>query len=215
MRRWYWRCRCCGFWPWSSPALSSECGPLPLGEGGQRRTGRRLRGGPQPALEALYQGLAVLVRPLVMPESPDLLVGESVYSLGDLIDVHLVVAGYREGGRLRGPLGALGRGVHGAGRGVGHRSDHACGGPSTRHRPLLDAPRSPFGTSPVLGEGGVEEVHVGSERLLGQRPSGLLLPVGLLGESPGGGAATLGLLPEVGSHELGELLGKTPLALPR
>src|SRR5215211_1164368 len=127
MRRWYWRCRCCGFWPWSSPALSSECGPLPLGEGGQRRTGRRLRGGPQPALEALYQGRAVLVRPLVIPESPDLLVGESVYSLGDLIDVHLVVAGYREGGRLRGPLGALGRGVHGAGRGVGHRSDYAWG----------------------------------------------------------------------------------------
>ena len=62
-----------------------------------------LRGDPQPALETLHQGLAVLLCPLVVPESPDLLGGESVYSLGDLLHVHLVVAGYREGGLLRSP----------------------------------------------------------------------------------------------------------------
>src|SRR5215203_5790309 len=145
----------------------------------------------QLAIEAIDQGFTVLVRLLVVPESPDLVVGKAVYPSGDLIHVHLVVAGNREGGRLRGPLDAPGGGVHRARCGVGHRSHHARSGLPARHRP-----------GPVLGEGGVEEVHVGSERFLCPRPSGLLLPVGLLGESLGTRAAGLGLLPEVAGAPL-------------
>src|SRR5215218_3039641 len=106
----------------------------------------------QLAIEAIDQGFTVLVRLLVVPESPDLVVGEAVYPSRDLLHVHLVVAGDREGGRLRGPLDAPGGGVHRARGGIGHRSQYASSGLPARYRPC-----------PVLGEGGVEEVHVGSE----------------------------------------------------
>src|SRR5215208_1096315 len=41
---------------------------------------------------------------LVGPELPDLLGAQNVEPRGDLIDVLLVVAGYRESGRRHGPL---------------------------------------------------------------------------------------------------------------
>ena len=63
------------------PAREEQRGTGASGPSAGRGRAVLLRGGPQPALEALYQGLAILVCLLVVPESPDLLVGESVYSL--------------------------------------------------------------------------------------------------------------------------------------
>src|SRR5215217_1706209 len=74
------------------------------------------------------------------------------------------------------------------------------------------APSSPVA---VAREGVVEELSVGFDRLPRQLLPGPSLPLCLLGEPFGTGAARLGLLPEVARNELGELAGALLLALCR
>lgn len=97
---------------------------------------------------------------LVIAHELELLHGEVLEASRDLLDVHLVVAGYREGSRPCRPFGELYRRVQGATRGVGHgagrRPKRARRGPPARHRPLLEALRDPLGTGPVAGEGDVQ-----------------------------------------------------------
>src|SRR5215207_6610303 len=142
---------------------------------------RLLVGSPYLAIHLLEERVALLVALLVIANLLQLLHGKVVQASRDLLHVHLVVAGYREGGRLRRPLGSLGRSVQGATRGVGHgagrRSQQAGRAPSTRHRPLLDAPHDLLGTRPVAGEGVVEEFRVGPDRLPRELLSGTRLAV--------------------------------------
>jgi hypothetical protein len=163
-----------------------------------------LRGDPQPALETLHQGLAVLLCPLIVPESPDLLGGESVYSLGDLLHVHLVVAGYREVAfsavpgrpRPRRPWCGLWRrsplptrlppSVHSPSPPPGTGRRWRRGSPCRPRRTLAPTPvRPPAACRPAL------RVAV--------RSSGHPRPA----------------FSEVVGHQLGELLGQALLALPR
>src|SRR5215217_4282774 len=180
---------------------------------------RLLLGSPYLAIHLLEERVALLVALLVIANLLQLLHGKVVQASRDLLHVHLVVAGYRENGRLRRPLGSLGRSVQGASRGVGHgagrRSQQACRAPPTRHRSLLDAPHDLLGTRSVAGEGVVKELRVGPDRLPRELLPGFPLPSRMLGELLDTGAACLSLLPEVGSHELREFLGEAPLALPR
>ena len=67
----------------------------------------------------------------------------------------------------------------------------------------------------VAGEGVVEELRVGLDRLPRKLLSGFPLPTCLLGELLGARAACLGLLLEIGSHEIREFLGVALLALSR
>jgi hypothetical protein len=66
---------------------------------------------------------------------------------------------------------------------------------------------------PRAGEHGVEEVHVGVHRLLGESLGGLLLLALLLDEVLGQGAVVLGLGPEVVDHAVEEVLGELRVEL--
>jgi hypothetical protein len=172
---------------------------------------RLLLGSPYLAIQLLEERLALFVELLVIANQLQLLYGKVAQAFGDLLDVHLVVALYGEGSRLRRPLGALDRGPYGAGRGSNHAS-HCLPG---RPRSFLDVLGGPLGTGPVAREGVVEELGVSFEGFLRQRLPGLSLPCCLLGEFLGSGAASVGLLPEVFGNELGELSGAALLALAR
>src|SRR5215217_5900926 len=65
----------------------------------------------------------------------------------------------------------------------------------------------------VVGEHGVQEVHVGVHRLLGQRLGGLLLLALLLDQILRQGPVALGLGPEVVDHPVEELLGQLGVEL--
>src|SRR5215212_11738209 len=71
-----------------------------------------LLGSPYLAIHLLKERLAPLVALLVIAHQLQLLYRETVEALGDLIHVHIVVALYREYGRLRRLLGALDGGTH-------------------------------------------------------------------------------------------------------
>src|SRR5215212_960486 len=174
-----------------------------------------LLGSPYLAIHLLKERLAPLVALLVIAHQLQLLYRETVEALGDLIHVHIVVALYREYGRLRRPLSALDGGTRSGADRPGRGAQQVRGRLREGAQPLPGAPCGLLGARPVAGEGVVEELRVGLDGLPRQRLPRLLLPGCLLGELLSVCAAGLGLLPEVLGHELGELLGASLLALSR
>src|ERR687897_784116 len=179
--------------------------------------------GPYLAVDLLDQGLAVLVLLLELAHLLELLGGEALDPLGDLIDGQLVVVGGPKraknggpklglAGDLLGPLGCL----------LGYPQALAgglLGGPKTLPCYLLGdlepLPGGPLeGPHALLGVGeGAEEVAVGPDPTLGKRPHVLLLPARGPREVLGGAHVLLGLLAHYlkgfahpALHELGVLL---------
>src|SRR5215212_6475985 len=141
-----------------------------------------LLGSPYLAIHLLKERLALLVALLVIAHQLQLIYRETVEALGDLIHVHIVVALYREYGRLRRPLSALDGGTRSGADRPGRGAQQARGRLREGAQPLPGAPCGLLGARPVAGEGVVEELRVGLDGLPRQRLPGLLLPAYLLGE---------------------------------
>src|SRR5829696_5054447 len=160
---------------------------------------------PYLAIHLLEERLAPLVALLVIAHQLQLLYRETVEALGDLIYVHIVVALYREYGRLRRLLGALDGGTHSGADRPGRGAQQARGRLREGAHPLPGAPCGLLGARPVAGEGVVEELRVGLDGLPPQRLPGLLLPGCLLGEA----LSRLGGLPVDDPVRVGEGLGES------
>src|SRR5215211_3065152 len=185
----------------SSPGPSSRSKALALGG----------LVGPYLAIDLLDEGLAVLVLLLELAHLLELLGGEALDPLGDLLDGQLIVVRGLEGAQHGGPqLGLAGdllglpEDVFGPLGGLlGYPQalpGGLLGGPKPLScyllsdlKPLLGGPLE--GPHALLGVGeGAEEVAVGTDPTLGKRPHVLLLPARGPREVLGGAHVLLGLL---------------------
>src|SRR5918998_4766243 len=174
-----------------------------------------LRGGLYLAVDLIDQGLAALVLLLELAHLLELLGGETVEPLGDLIDVQALVVGGLEGAVDGGPELGLARGLFGLPEnlfgllgGLFGDPKALLGGLDALLRRLLGGPQTLPG---VGGEG--EELLVGPDPLATDRLQALLLLTGVANDGVRRAEVLLGLLAHGLDAAAEPVLGKVDVAL--
>src|SRR5918998_5778278 len=172
---------------WSRPSAS-------------RSKGFALGVGPYLAVDLRDEGLTVLVVLLELPHLLELLGGKAVDPPGDLLHAQSIVVGGSKGAKDGGPKLGLVGGLLGLAEDLVGPLGGILGYPEALARDLLGGLEALLGgllegphALPSVGEGR-EEVRVGPDPTLGERPQALLLPAYGTREGLGRARVVLGLL---------------------